>query len=80
MSEREKRFHRSVDEKMVRENPDPMTPASLETARTPKWEYKSALLPREADISAHGAEGWECYSVTAQPGDLAMFYFRRRRP
>lgn len=44
-----------------------------------RWEYRSTLLDRDADLSQFGSEGWECYSVVAAPADQATFYFRRRR-
>lgn len=45
----------------------------------PGWEYRSALLERDADLAQFGSEGWECYSVIPAGGDQAMFYFKRRR-
>ncbi len=66
---RERAFHDAIN--------DPMIPATLEVAAPPRWEYRSVLLPREADINPYGAEGWELVSVTAQPGDQAVYYFRR---
>jgi len=63
--------------------PDAMTPKSQEgqgvlvELEHPKWAYKSALLPRQSDLTPYGAEGWELVTVVAQAADLAMFYFRR---
>lgn len=47
------------------------------TAVTPSYEYKSVILPRLADLNSYGKQGWELVSVTAQPGDNAIYYFRR---
>jgi hypothetical protein len=44
----------------------------------PRWEYRSRLMDREADLSQWGADNWECYAVTAAGADQAVFYFRRR--
>lgn len=44
-----------------------------------QWEYRSAIMDREADLSQFGAEGWELVSVTAEAGDRATYYFKRRR-
>ncbi len=43
----------------------------------PQFEYRASQMPREADLSQFGAEGWECYQVLDAGGDQAMFYFRR---
>lgn len=58
---------------------DPMAPISgtVLSALPLKYEYSSVLLSRSADINKYGADGWELVSVTAAPGDQAMFYFRR---
>ncbi len=42
-----------------------------------RWEYRSSLMDRAADLSQFGAEGWECYAVVPAPADMAVFYFRR---
>lgn len=60
------------DEKMFRDNPDPMAPASVGTALLSAnhgWEYRSLHGPRLMDLNPFGAEGWELISVIAQPGD-----------
>ena len=67
-----------IDEKQIRDIPDAMAPASLLTVKPPKWEYRSLLLSRTADLSSYGREGWELVSVIPQPADQAMFYFRRQ--
>ena len=83
MNKREKRFTDSIgnraaiDRGMTAASPDPMIPATLEAIAPPRWEYKSVLLARQADINSYGAAGWELISVIPQPGDNAMFYFRR---
>ncbi len=67
----------TVDSAMIKEiPPDLMTPAAA-IAAYPLWEYETILLARESDLNAYGAKGWELISVTSQPGDMAMFYFRR---
>ncbi len=71
---------RHVDDKMVRENPDAMAPASILSCKPPQWEYKSVLLSRGDDINGYGADRWELVSVIPQPADQAMFYFRRLLP
>jgi hypothetical protein len=43
----------------------------------PRYEYKSTLLSRDADLNQFGAEGWELVSAVAQAADRMMFYFRR---
>ena len=43
-----------------------------------RWEYRSKLMERDAELDQYGSDGWECYSVVAAPCDQAMFYFRRR--
>lgn len=68
---------RQIDRKMIRENPDQMTPGTLLESAPAKWEYKSLLLSRTADLNRMGLEGWELISVIPQPGDQAVFYFRR---
>lgn len=52
---------------------------SAAVERPTRWDYRSALMDRDADLSQFGTEGWECYSVIPAAGDQAMFYFRRRR-
>lgn len=44
-----------------------------------QWEYRSATMERDADLSQFGAEGWELVSVAAHPGDMAQFWFKRRK-
>lgn len=68
---------RSIDSKIVRSNPDQMIPGTLATFANLQWEYKSVLLLRCTDINKYGLEGWELVSVSAQPGDAAVFYFKR---
>jgi hypothetical protein len=70
-------YRKSVDEKMVRERPDPEAPRSVQVG--PRWDYKNVLLPRLADISIYGAEGWELVCTTPQPADQIVFHFRRRK-
>ncbi len=83
MNRREKRFadpignRAGIDRGMTAASPDPMIPATLGVTALPTWEYKSALLARQADINPYGAAGWELVSVIPQPGDNAMYYFRR---
>ncbi len=79
MNDKMKRSHRAIDEQLVRENPDPMAPATLLISEPPKWEYKSVLLHREADLAGYGSEGWELVSVIPQAADQAVFYFRRQK-
>ena len=43
------------------------------------WEYRAALMERDADLEQYGSEGWECYAVLPEAGDRATFYFKRRR-
>lgn len=43
------------------------------------WEYRHEYLGRLADLSAYGKDGWECYAVIPTAGDMAIFYFKRRR-
>jgi hypothetical protein len=53
-------------------------PVAPETFRSiHQWEYCSALLPRAADLSQFGRDGWECYAVIDAAADDAIFYFRR---
>jgi hypothetical protein len=66
-------------EKEFRDIPDGMAPRGLSACEPPRWEYRSLLLPRLADLSQHGAEGWELVSVIAQPADQAAYYFRRKK-
>jgi hypothetical protein len=69
---------RFIDRKMVREIPDPMAPKSaVEQLGISPWEYRSVFGPRLADLSPFGADGWELVTVIPQPGDQAVFYFRR---
>jgi len=42
-----------------------------------RYEYRSEIMPRDADLSQFGAEGWELVAVVASPGDMAVFYFKR---
>ena len=70
----------SVDNKFIRENPDPMAPATLLMAEEPKWEYRSVLLPRGTSLNPLGSKGWELVGTVSYPGDQVMFYFKRRRP
>ena len=44
-----------------------------------RWEYRSELMDRDADLAQFGVEGWECFAVIAAAADMAMFYFRRPR-
>lgn len=44
-----------------------------------QWEYRTAIMDREADLSQFGAEGWELVSVTPDAGDRATYYFKKRR-
>ena len=44
-----------------------------------QWEHKGVLAPRLPVPSQFEAEGWELVSVIPQPGDQAVFYFKRRR-
>ncbi len=69
------RSYRATDQKIVREIPDIQAQASPGV----RWEYKSILLPRAWNLNPFGAEGWELVSVIAQPGDQAVFYFRRKK-
>ena len=68
-----------IDSKMIRVITDPMTPGTLSAMENPKWEYKSVLLDRRADLNPFGADGWELVSVSGQGADQMMFYFRRRK-
>lgn len=72
------KIKKAIDEKQIRDTPDPMVPTSLLAAEPPKWEYKSILLNRTADLAPYGSEGWELVSVIPQPADQAIFYFRRQ--
>jgi hypothetical protein len=63
--------------RQYRDNPDAMAPASLRDDISARWEYKSVLLNRNAELSGYGAEGWQLVSVIPQAADQAMFYFRR---
>jgi hypothetical protein len=69
----------SIDRQMIRDNPDAMAPGTLLVAESPKWEYKSVLLPRGADLSPYGVDGWELRSTAAQGLDQVMFYFIRQK-
>jgi hypothetical protein len=71
------KIKKNVDDAMVRDVQDPMVPGTLLVAGPPQWEYKSVLLPRQADLSQYGSEGWELISVIGAPADQAVFYFRR---
>ena len=73
------RLKGAVDNKQIRDIPDPMAPASLLAAEEPKWEYRSTLLPRGASLNPLGSEGWELVGAVPYPGDQVMFYFKRRR-
>ncbi len=80
---REKRLleaiEKPIDQKAFRQAaPDPMFPAAKPAEpERPMWEYRAALAPDTADLSAFGAEGWELVAVNPRPGDQALFYFRR---
>ncbi len=57
-----------------------MAPASadlLPVNGRPRWEYRNVHGPRLLDLSKFGEDGWELVSVIPQPGDQAVFYFRR---
>ncbi len=70
-----------IDRGMTSMRPDPMAPGSmLEVLGPPLWEYKSVLLARDANINSFGADRWDLISVIPQPGDNAMYYFRRPKP
>jgi hypothetical protein len=45
-----------------------------------QWEYRSALLERDAALDQFGSEGWELVGVTNAGADQGVFYFKRRRP
>lgn len=47
--------------------------------RQVQWEYRTAIMDRDADLTQFGSEGWELVSVAPLPGDDAIFYFKRRR-
>lgn len=71
------------DRKAFGTNPDPMTPRSAwewssSDPAPARWEYKSVLLDRDADLTPWGKDGWELVAVIQQALDQAMFYFRRR--
>jgi hypothetical protein len=69
-----------VDSKMVREeNPDPMEPRSLQLGNRPRYEYKSVVLARTADLSPYGDEGWELRSTEPAPADQTVYHFIRRK-
>lgn len=59
--------------------PAPPPPPRGRSEQRPAWEYRSEYLNRSADLSRFGAEGWELVSVAPAGGDMAMFYFKRRR-
>lgn len=44
-----------------------------------RWEYRSVLMPRLAELDQFGEEGWELVSVVSSPADEAVFYFKRRK-
>ena len=50
-------------------------------SRGPEWEYRSAKYDLDADLTQHGAAGWELVAVVPVPGDstTAIYYFKRRR-
>jgi hypothetical protein len=67
-----------VDPGMIKENPDPMMPKNaIGFLEAPKWEYQSVAGSRLLNLSGFGSEGWELTAVIGQPGDQAVFYFRR---
>ncbi len=68
------RMMATVDDRTVREHP-----GTLLCAEEPKWEYRTVIGPRDADLNALGAEGWELVSAIPQPGDRAAYYFKRRK-
>lgn len=65
---------KKVDERMVRE-----APGTLLTSEDPKWEYRTVITARDADLNGYGAEGWELVSALPQPGDRVAYYFKRRK-
>lgn len=45
------------------------------------WEYCSAKMEFDADLTQYGQEGWEFVAAVQIPHDpgTAMFHFKRRR-
>ncbi len=70
---------KTVDERIVREvlGPKPALPAPPPPG--PAWEYKTVVESRDADLNFLGADGWELVSAIPQPGDRAVYYFKRRK-
>ena len=63
-----------VDERMVRG-----IPGALLQAGDLKWEYRTVVASRNADLNQYGEQGWELVSAVPQPGDQAAYYFKRRK-
>ena len=65
---------KAVDERMVRE-----IPGTLPRADGPKWEYRTVLASRDADLNRYGEQGWELVSAIPQPADQVAYCFKRRK-
>jgi hypothetical protein len=62
----------------VLEEVDPMKPKS-QTGKPTLWEYQSVRGPNTLNLAKYGDQGWELVSVLPLYGELAVFYFRRRK-
>lgn len=65
------RERKSIDSKMIRPIPGEVVLSA------PEWEYKTVIASRSADLNALCLGAWELVAVTAQPGDMATYYFKR---
>lgn len=52
-----------------------------EHSRAFQWEYRTATMDLDADLTQYGAEGWELVSVVPVAHDpmTAVYHFKRRR-
>jgi hypothetical protein len=75
------REKKTVDERMVREVPNALRviPGQFLQAEDPKWEYRTVLASRNADLNQYGEQGWELVSAIPQPADQVAYYFKRRK-
>ena len=44
-----------------------------------RFEYRTILMSRTAELDQFGEEGWELVEVIQSPADEAVFYFKRRK-
>jgi hypothetical protein len=58
---------------------DMKMPPTQRTDNRLRWEYRTELMHRNAELDQFGEEGWELVSVLQSPADEAVFYFKRKK-